>query len=120
MPQRGVPSFKSAFETENAAFDIAAMLVVNGSTGRALWALTDLAGDLVVFGGDGLFLSRRSPGSSAARAYWSTPMVFGHALRAAGDHVAVVEPHTSIEQRHLCRAPGACEAIIGHRALLVP
>jgi hypothetical protein len=49
----GVPSFKSAFETENASFDMSAMLVVNGSTGRALWALTDLAGDLVVFGGDG-------------------------------------------------------------------
>ena len=49
----GVPSFKSAFETENASFDMSAMLLVNGSTGRALWALTDLAGDLVVFGGEG-------------------------------------------------------------------
>jgi outer membrane protein assembly factor BamB len=102
----GVPSFKSAFETENASFDMSAMLVVNGSTGRALWALTDLAGDLVVFGGDGSLCVQAFAGVEcrqglSGRLRWSlatpsvrpgTPLQLWNPIQASSSVTYVVRP----------------------------
>ena len=102
----GVPSFKSAFETENASFDMSAMLVVNGSTGRARWALTDLAGDLVVFGGEGSLCVQAFAGVEcrqglSGRLRWSlatpsvrpgTPLQLWNPIQASSSVTYVVRP----------------------------
>jgi len=119
----GVPSFKSAFETENASFDMSAMLVVNASTGRALWALTDLAGDLVVFGGEGSLCVQAFAGVEcrqglSGRLRWSlatpsvrpgTPLQLWNPIQASSSVTYVVRP-----------GPAEPSLVTGHTWFLEP
>jgi outer membrane protein assembly factor BamB len=103
----GVPSFESAFEKENSAWEMTSIVVVSASTGRSRWSITDVAQALVVFGGDGsvcvqAFAGVECRSGTTGRLRWSlaTPYVragsfvqqLWNPINASGDVTYVVRP----------------------------